>query len=52
MAAPIISIEKYDGREDWTEYVELFQQFLIVNLIEEEARQRAAFLFLIAIGSC
>ena len=44
MAATIGSIDKYDGKEDWTEYIERFKQFLIANQITEEERRRAALL--------
>ena len=44
MALSLANFERYDGREDWTEYVERFQQFLIAMKITEDERKRAMFL--------
>ncbi len=40
---PLSNFEAFDEKEDWTEYSERFQQFLIVNNIEEAPRKRALF---------
>ena len=44
MNQSLANFERFDGREDWTEYVESFQQFLIGTKIDEEERKRAMFL--------
>ena len=39
MNQSLANFERFDGSEDWTEYVECFQQFLIATKIDEEGTQ-------------
>ena len=44
MAQALANFERFDSREDWTEYVEHFQQFLIAMKITDADQKRAMFL--------
>ena len=44
MNQSLANFERFDGKEDWTEYMEHFQQFLIATKIDEEECKRAMFL--------
>ena len=39
MALSLANFERFNGKEDWTEYMEGFQQFLIANKIYEGERK-------------
>ena len=41
MALSLANFERFNGKEDWTEYMEGFQQFLIANKIYEGERKWA-----------
>ena len=43
MALSLANFERFDDKEDWTEYVEGFQQFLIANTIDEGECKWACF---------
>ena len=44
MAQALANFEQFNGREDWTEYVEHFQQFLIAMKITDADQKQAMFL--------
>ena len=48
---PIAAMSSYDleGGEDWTEYQERFEMFLIANGVDNEDKKRAVFLATIGV---
>ena len=41
---PPMSSFDLEGGEDWTEYQERFEMFLIANAVDDDAKKRAVFL--------